>query len=98
MKRIVAKRTLVLFWEKHRDSEDYLKTWYQTAKAADWKNPQQVKQTYATASILKNSRVVINIKGNAYRLVAQFNYERSWIYIRFIGTHKEYDTINAHTI
>lgn len=98
MKRIVAKRTLVLFWEKHSNSEDYLKTWYETTKSAHWKSPQEVKQTYANASILKNNRVVFNIKGNEYRLIAKVNYEKSWIFIRFIGTHTEYDKINANTI
>lgn len=98
MKRILAKRTLRLFWEKHPDAEQYLKTWYETAKSANWYSPNDIKQTYANASILKNSRVVFNIKGNDYRLVVKFNYERQWAFIRFIGTHPEYDRINADEI
>lgn len=98
MKRIVAKRTLREFWENHKDSKEYLETWYQTARAADWTKPSDIKEFYATVSILKNSRVVFNIKGNDYRLVVKINYDRQWLFIRFIGTHSEYDKINANTI
>jgi mRNA interferase HigB len=98
MKRIFAKRTLGEFWEKHTDSEQYLKTWYDTAMSNEWKSPTDVKNNYANASILKNSRIVFNIKGNAYRLVAKFNFEKQWIFIRFIVTHNEYDKIDANTI
>ena len=98
MKRIVAKRTLREFWEKYTDSEQYLKTWYKTSKNSDWKSPNEVKQTYANASILKNCRVIFNIRGNSYRLVVKFNYERQWAFIRFIGTNREYDKIDADAI
>ncbi len=98
MERIFAKSTLREYWEKHPDSEQYLKTWFDTAISSDWSNPNSVKQTYASASILKNSRIVFNIKGNSYRLVAKFNFEKKWIFIRFIGTHTKYDKINANTI
>lgn len=98
MERIFAKSTLRLFWEKYSDSEQYLKTWYDTAMSSEWKTPSDVKKSYATASVLKDSRVVFNIKGNAYRLVAKFNYEKGWIFIRFIGTHAEYDKIDANKI
>lgn len=98
MERIFAKSTLRKFWETHADSEQYLKTWYDTAKCADWKSPNDVKQTYANASILKDSRIVFNIKGNSYRLIAKFNFEKQWIFIRFIGTHAEYDRIDANNI
>jgi len=98
MERIFAKSTLREFWEKFPDSEQYLKTWYDTAMSSNWKSPLDVKQTYANASILKNIRIVFNIKGNSYRLVAKFNFEKQWIFIRFIGSHKEYDRINANKI
>lgn len=98
MKRIIAKSTLRDYWEKHTDSEQYLKTWYDTVKSAKWSSPNDVKQTYINASILKDSRVVFNIKGNSYRLIVKFNYEKQWAFIRFIGTHAEYDKINANTI
>lgn len=87
-----------VFWENHPDSEQYLKTWYDTAMNSGWKSPNEIKQTYASASILKNGRVVFNIKGNTYRLVVKLNFEKQWIFIRFIGTHEEYDKIDANTI
>jgi mRNA interferase HigB len=98
MKRIIAKSTLREFWEKHEDSEDYLKTWYQTARTANWKSPKDIKKSYASASFLNDNRVVFNIKGNHYRLIVKFNYERQWAFIRFIGTHASYDRIDAETI
>ncbi|HEA29057.1 MAG TPA: type II toxin-antitoxin system HigB family toxin [Leeuwenhoekiella sp.] len=98
MKRIIAKRALREFWEKHADSEQYLKTWYETAKNSTWTSPNEVKQTYINASILKNSRVVFNSKGNSYRLIVKFNFDRQWAFIRFVGTHAEYDKIDAETI
>lgn len=98
MDRIIAKRTLREFWEKHADAEQYLKTWFDTVKHSNWKTPNDIKNTYANASILKNERVVFNIKGNDYRLIAKFNFDKGWIFIRFIGTHAEYDKIDANTI
>ncbi|MBA7575558.1 hypothetical protein ES708_17388 [subsurface metagenome] len=98
MKRIFAKSTLRRFWKKHADSEQYLKTWYDTAMNSDWKTPIEIKQTYSNASILKEGRIVFNIKGNSYRLIVKFNFEKQWAFIRFIGTHTEYDKIDANTI
>jgi mRNA interferase HigB len=98
MERIFAKSTLRSYWEDYAETEQYLKTWYDTAMNSDWKCPSDVKQTYANASILKDSRIVFNIKGNSYRLVAKFNFEKQWIFIRFIGTHAEYNRVNADTI
>jgi mRNA interferase HigB len=98
MQRIFAKNTLREFWKKYPDSELYLKTWYDTAMNSDWKTPADVKQTFISASILKESRLVFNIKGHSFRLVAKFNFEKQWIFIRFIGTHSAYDRIDANTI
>ena len=98
MKRIFAKSILREYWEKHPDSEQYLKTWYDTVMSSDWKTPNDVKQTYTNASILKNRRTVFNIKGNSYRLIVKFNFEKQWAFIRFIGTHTEYNKINANMI
>lgn len=86
------------FWEVHPDAEQYLKTWFDIAKTNSWKSRNDIKLNFANVSILKNSRVVFNIKGNSYRLVVQFNYEREWAFIRFIGSHSEYDKIDANTI
>ncbi len=98
MKHIIAKRTLREYWEKHADCEQYLKTWFDTARTSKWNSPSDIKKTYANASILKNGRVVFNIKGNSYRLVIKFNYGKQWAFVRFIGTHSEYDKIDADTI
>lgn len=98
MQRIFAKSTLRKFWETHPDTEEYLKTWYDTVMNSDWNTPNDVKHTYINASILKGSRIVFNIKGNSYRLVAKFNFEKQWIFIRFIGNHDEYNKIDADTI
>ena len=98
MKRIIAKSTLREFWKNHADSEQYLKTWYDTAKSSKWNSPNDITPAYVSASIQKNNRVVFNIKGNSYRLIVKFNYEKQWVFIRFIGTHAEYDKIDADTI
>ena len=98
MERIFSKSTLREYWEKHPETEQYLKTWYDTAMNANWKNPIDVKQNYATASILKNERIVFNIKGNSFRLIVKLNFEKQWIFVRFIGTHSEYDKIDADII
>jgi mRNA interferase HigB len=98
MERIFAKSTLRDYWEQNPDTEQYLKTWYDTVKSSDWKTPNEVKKTYPNASILKNGRIVFNIKGNSYRLIAKFNFEKQWVFIKFIGTHDEYGKINANTI
>ena len=98
--RIIAFRTLKEFWVKpeFRDAEASLRAWYHVAKNADWKNTSELKQQFRNASIIGESRVVFNIKGNHYRLVVAVEYEFQIIFIRFIGTHKQYDRINVKTI
>lgn len=96
--RVIAKKILREFWEKHNDAEQQLKTWYKEASKANWSSPNDVKNEYAKASILKNNRVVFNICGNNYRLVVKINYDRGWVFIRFIGTHSDYDQIDAENI
>jgi mRNA interferase HigB len=98
MKNIVSKKTLREFWEKHPDSKGSLEAWHAEAKAAAWKSPADIKAQYGNASILKESRVVFNVCGNKYRLVVRINYVHEVIRIHFVGTHKEYDSINAETI
>lgn len=96
--RVVAKRILREFWKEHADSEEQLKTWYAEASKAVWKNPAELKAEYPKASILKGGRVVFDICGNRYRLVVDINYIRQWVFVRFIGTHSDYDQIDANTI
>jgi mRNA interferase HigB len=96
--RIIAKKTLRDFWEIHPDSEQQLKSWYQETLKAVWEGPNQIKLEYPSASFLVDNRVVFNIKGNHYRLIVKINYDYQMIWIRFVGTHAEYDKINAKTI
>lgn len=97
--RIIAKRTLVQFWESgHGDAEQPLKAWYAMARAASWSDPSEIKAKFATASFLANNRVVFNISGNKYRLVVKVEYAIKAVYIRFIGSHAEYDKIDASKI
>ncbi len=96
--RVVAKKALREFCEKQTDSEEQLKTWYKEALKTIWISPNGVKSEYPKASILKSGRVVFNICGNKYRLIGQINYLRKWVFIRFIGTHVEYDKIDADKI
>lgn len=95
---IVAVRFLRAFWETHPDAEHALKSWVDEVKKASWSQPAQIKEQYRSASILKNKRVVFNIKGNDYRLVVSVAYNFQAVYVKFIGTHKEYDAINVETV
>lgn len=96
--RVLAKRTLRDFWELNPDSKQQLLVWFREASKADWNNPNEIKSQYTSASILKNSKVVFNICGNKYRLIVEINFTRKWVFIRFIGTHNEYDKIDADKI
>jgi len=93
--RVIAKKALREFWELHIDCKHQLESWYNEAENANWKSPIDIKQEYASASIIANNRVVFNIKGNSYRLIIKINYDYGIVWIRFIGTHAEYDKINA---
>ncbi len=96
--RIIAIKVLKDFWGKHNDAEQPLKSWYSETKEANWNKPADITKQYRTASIIKNNRMVFNIKGSDYRLVTAINYDFKIVYIRFIGTHKEYDKINVEEI
>ena len=96
--RIVALGTLREFWKRHPETEIPLRSWYALASRADWRSPADIKAAYRNASFIANNRVVFNIKGNDYRLVAAVHYNRGMMFIRFIGTHREYDRIDARTI
>ena len=98
--RVISKPTLIKFFEKpeYADSTDPLLSWHAHALKASWNGPAQVKADFGTASILKNGRVVFNIGGNKYRLVTHINYAYGIVFIKFIGTHAQYDKIDAQTI
>ena len=96
--RIIALRTLRLFWEQHPDAQQALQAWYRDARRATWTTPADIKNVYRNASIVGNNRVVFNIRGNQYRLVVAVNYTSGIIYIRFNGTHQDYDKIDVATM
>jgi len=96
--RVIAKKTLREFWEKHSDCEQQLKAWYQETSKAEWASHNEIKSEFPSASIIGNDRVVFNIKGNKYRLIVKLNFDYQMVWIRFIGTHAEYDRVNAKKI
>ena len=102
--RIIARRSLREFIEKRIGHKDYaapksaLDAWFAETSKANWKNSSEVKRNYATASVVSNERIVFNIKGNDYRLVVAIDFEKSIVWIKWLGTHKEYDRINVKDI
>ena len=96
--RILSRSILRDFWESRPDVEEALKTWYYEASHADWLSPTEIKAAHRNASIIANDRVVFNIKGNRYRLIVAVRYDIRILFIRFIGTHTEYDKVDAETI
>ncbi|MCD9028329.1 type II toxin-antitoxin system HigB family toxin [Luteimonas sp. BDR2-5] len=96
--RVIAVSALRAFWERHPDSEQPLKAWYDEAKHAAWLSPQDIRNHYASASFVGKNRVVFNIKGNDYRLIVAVAYRFQAVYIKFLGTHAEYDRIDAATV
>ncbi len=93
--RVIAKRTLRQYWEKHGQAEQPLRSWHAIAAKADLSSPSDVKAAYRTASIVGNHRVVFDIGGNKYRLVVRIDYEHRIVFVRFVGTHAGHDRINA---
>lgn len=98
--RIIAVSTLREFWARpgRGDAEPPLRTWVHVVRAADWSKPTDVKQMFRSADILRNGRAIFDIGGNKYRLIVAIHYRGKRVYVRFIGTHREYDKIDAETI
>lgn len=96
--RIISKKPLREFWDDHADAKTALQAWYEDAERAQWRTPSDIKRSYRNASIVGDNRVIFNIKGNDYRLVVKVHYDRGYVYIRFLGTHREYDSIDAERI
>ncbi|MDP3295634.1 MAG: type II toxin-antitoxin system HigB family toxin [Nevskia sp.] len=96
--RVIAKRSLRQFWSLHPDARGPLEAWHSEAFKATWTTPQQIKAQFGSASILKNGRVVFNIGGNKYRLVVAIDFGRQACFIKFIGSHSQYDAIDAETV
>jgi mRNA interferase HigB len=93
--RVIAKKILREFWTKHPDCIQQLKSWYSEAEKSEWRTTNEIKEEYPSASILRDNRVVFNIKGNNYRLIVKVNFQYQMVWIRFIGTHSEYDRVDA---
>ena len=93
--RIISRSTLREFWKRFPDSEEPLLAWFREVEKEDWDTPARVKEKFRNASIVGRNRVVFNIKGNDYRLVVKINYPYRVVYIRFVGTHKQYDAIDV---
>ncbi|MFZ2524198.1 MAG: type II toxin-antitoxin system HigB family toxin [Candidatus Ferrigenium altingense] len=98
--RVIAKSTLVKFWNQpeYADSQGALQSWYDEAAKASWGSPQNIKDQYRSASICGNQRVVFNIAGNKYRLVVEMQYRAGMVWVKFVGTHAQYDKINVETV
>ena len=96
--RIIANRTLRDYWESHPNAEEPLRSWYRTVKGEDWDTPAKVKARFPKASIVGDNRAVFNIRGNHYRLIVEINYPYRTVYVRFVGTHAEYDRIDAREV
>jgi mRNA interferase HigB len=96
--RIIALKTPCAFWQQHPNAKQALQAWYHDAKHAAWKTPADIKNAYRNASVIGNNRVVFNIKGNEYRLVVAVQYRYGIVYIRFVGTHQQYDKIDATAV
>jgi mRNA interferase HigB len=98
--RVVAKSTLVKFWARAEsaDSKGALQSWFDEASKANWLTPQDIKSQYRNASICGNNRVVFNISGNKYRLVVEMQYRAGIVWVRFVGTHAQYDQINVENV
>jgi mRNA interferase HigB len=96
--RIISRRALRLFWETHPDARQPLQAWYADVKRARWKSPADLRKIYRTASFVGASRVVFNIKGDKYRLIVAVQYKFQVVYIRFVGTHADYDRVDAGTV
>jgi mRNA interferase HigB len=95
---IVSVKALRLFWKRHPDAEQPLRAWHLVARQAQWRTPAEIKADYGTASFIANNRVIFNIKGNDYRLVVVVEYRKGRLFIRFVGTHNDYDRIDPATI
>lgn len=95
---MIKRPTLIHFYEKHADAKGPLEAWWYEAKHANWAGPADIKMEYRDISIIKGNRIVFNIGGNKYRLVVKIHYASKTVFIRFIGTHKEYEKVNAEVI
>jgi mRNA interferase HigB len=96
--RIISRKMLREFWERHPDARQPIQAWYDDTRRAHWNSPADIKAVYRNASIVGNNRVVFNLKGNRYRVVIAIQYDYGIVFIRFVGTHEEYERIDVTTV
>lgn len=97
--RVISRSTLQAFWKKHPDAEQPLKAWFAEVEKASWSGPADVRKRYGSADFVGSDRIIFNIRGNNYRLIVMVKYAPIYcVYVRFIGTHKEYDNVDAATV
>lgn len=95
---IIARKTLRVFWERHPDSEDSLRSWHNQVEKEAWETPQQIMESFPNARMIGRNRAIFNVKGNRYRLIVHIDYQMKRVYVRFIGTHAEYDLVDAREV
>lgn len=95
---LIKQKTLLEYCEMHPQAKQQLFAWAAEVKKASWETPHEVKERYASASILENDRVCFNIKGNDYRLIVGIHYQKKFVYLKWFGSHSEYDKIDANTV
>lgn len=95
---VVARKTLAAFWTRHPRAKGPLSAWYEMARAADWRSPQDVRNDFNTADFIGDNRVIFDIGGNNYRLVVRISYRFKQVLVKFVGTHSDYDRIDAATV
>jgi len=96
--RLITHRTIRQFWQKHTDAEIALRAWSKTVKQSEWKCFNDIKKDFQSADVIPGNRVVFNVKGNRYRIVVKIHYNTGFVFVRFVGTHAEYDKIDAETV
>ena len=92
---VINRRTLATFYADHADAKEAVETWYGVCRKAAWSNFNEVRKAYPSADIVGDDRMVFNIKGNKYRLVARFSFRYKAIQVKWIGTHARYNEINV---
>ncbi|MDN8541719.1 type II toxin-antitoxin system HigB family toxin [Erwinia sp. BC051422] len=96
--KIIAVAPLREFWTLHNQAEQPLKAWVDEVRKATWRTPQDIKRRYPSADFVAKNRVIFEIKGNDYRLIAAVAYRFQAVYVKFVGTHAQYYDIDAKTV
>jgi mRNA interferase HigB len=95
---IYNRSSLVSFYNKHPDCKETIEKWYHDVQSKNWKRPGEVTRDFNTARTIKNNRAIFKINQNDYRLIAEINYQKGWLFVKFIGTHAQYDAVDAEKV